>query len=482
MGLAGKIEGGGTAARTSACPDWIGHGTRQWQRVPSPCASRSSHWDSCVPSATACAAARGSRAMADRDDDFRPRPTPPRDRGARRTPRFISQVLKATSKAGRSPQRLLANATARPGAGLGRGHVAARLAGQSLGPRSRRAIVKARLVVLKRAGERSTQKHLRYIERDGVTREGGRGRLYGPDTDYADGDAFERRCREDRHEFRFILAPEDGNEIGDLRAFTRTHMAQVQRDLGTRLDWVAVDHWDTDDPHTHIVLRGKDDLGADLVIARDYIGHGMRQRAAELATDWLGPRSRHEIERQFVREAQQDRWTTLDQALTRSTRDGMVSLRDVPGDLGRRRHRAQLIGRLQHLAKLGLAERQRGAQWSLHPEAERVLRSLGERGDIIRTMQRRLGKHAHEHTIWDPAKGKPLSGRILASGLSDELHERGYLVVAGRDGRAHYVDLGNRADLSRYPDGAQVFVRPAPRAPDRAMVVIQRTPLIGRSR
>lgn len=419
--------------------------------------------------------------MADREDEyFRARPAPPRDHGSARAPRFISQVLKATSKAGRSPKRLLAPAGARAGAGRGRGLIAARLAGQSLGPRSRRVIVKARLVVLKHAGERSTQKHLRYMERDGVTRKGDRGQLYGPETDCADGDAFEQRGRGDRHQFRFILSPDDGNEIGDLTAFTRAHMAQVERDLGTKLDWVAVDHWDTDDPHTHIVLRGRDDLGADLIIAREYISHGMRLRAAELATDWLGPRTQREIERQLGREVQQDRWTALDRALTGSAQDGIVNLREVPGDLGKRRHRAKLIGRLDHLAKLGLAERQRGAAWSLHPDAERILRTMGERGDIIRTMQRKLGGQQQEHAIWDPASGHTLRGKILASGLSDELHERGYLIVAGADGRAHYVDLGSCVDLSRYPRGAPVSVRQMPRAPHRVLAVIQRTSQLGR--
>jgi len=436
-----------------------------------------------VPFAPHYAAALRNSVMVDREEEyFRARPGPPRDHGSTRTPRFIGQVLKATSKAGRSPRRLLAPPGARTGAGLGRGHVAARLAGQSLGPRSRRVIIKARLVVLKQAGARSTQKHLRYIERDGVTREGGRGQLYGPDTDRADGDAFERRGQGDRHQFRFILSPEDGNEIGDLRAFARAHMAQVERDLGTRLDWVAVDHWDTDDPHTHIVLRGKDDLGADLIIARDYIGYGMRQRASELATRWLGPRSQREIEQQLGREVRQNRWTGLDHALVGSAREGIVNLRDVPGDLGKRRHRAMLIGRLDHLSKLGLAERQRGAAWTLHPDAERILRAMGERGDIIRTMQRALNDARREHAIWDPSGGATLEGRILAKGVSDELRDTGYLIVESTDGRAHYVQLSSRTDLARYPRGAQVCVRhaPTPRIPDRVQILIQRTQQIAR--
>src|SRR3546814_8600417 len=124
-------------------------------------------------------------------------------------------------------------------------------------------------------------------------------------------------------------------------------MQQVGRGLGTRLDWVAVNHWDTDNPHTHIVLRGKDDRGADLVIARDYIGRGMRARASELATRWLGPRTKREIERSRKRETVQDRWTGLDRALSMASRDGVVDLHRVPGDLGRRRHRALLLGRLR---------------------------------------------------------------------------------------------------------------------------------------
>lgn len=328
--------------------------------------------------------------MSRREDDFEIRPSPPRSKGKARSPRFVSSVLKASSKAGRSIGRTLSPGHARGGARLGRGHVAAQLAGRALDHRARRVVIKTRLVILKRAGARSTCKHLRYLERDGVTREGGRGQLYGPDRDHADGAAFEQRGRGDRHQFRFIVSPDDAIEIGDLKGFIRGHMAQMERDLGTRLDWVAVDHWNTDNPHTHIVLRGKDDQGADLVIARSYIGHGMRLRASELATRWLGRRSEREIQQSLSREIAQDRWTGLDRALVAGSRDGVVDLRNVPGDLGRRKRRAMLIGRLDYLATLGLAEKRQGTIWRIQSDAERILRSMGERGDITRTMQRAL--------------------------------------------------------------------------------------------
>jgi type IV secretory pathway VirD2 relaxase len=79
-------------------------------------------------------------------------------------------------------------------------------------------------------------------------------------------------------------------------------MAGMERDLHTKLEWIAVDHWDTDNPHTHVVLRGKDDLGKDPVIARDYITEGMRHRASEVATLWLGPRTELDIQASLRRE------------------------------------------------------------------------------------------------------------------------------------------------------------------------------------
>ena len=106
--------------------------------------------------------------------------------------------------------------------------------------------------------------------------------------DSADGAAFAERCKDDRHHFRFIVSPEDAGEMTDLRAFTRDLARQMEIDLGTRLDWVAVDHWNTDNPHVHLLVRGVDDEGADLVISRDYISRGLRSRAEELVADRTG--------------------------------------------------------------------------------------------------------------------------------------------------------------------------------------------------
>ena len=391
------------------------------------------------------------------DDRFRVRPGAPKSR----PPKFVSQVLKEVSKAGkRSLAKSARKASGRPGARLGRGHSAARFTGQRLQPGSRRVTIKTRLVNLKQAGARSTSTHLRYIEREGVGRMGEPGQAYGATTDRADLAVFEEQGRGDRHQFRFIVSPEDASQLDDLRTYTRHLMVRMEADLGTHLDWVAVDHWNTDNPHTHIVLRGKDDSGKDLIISRDYIAQGMRERASELATDWLGLRTAREIQQSLQREVEQERWTSLDRSLQRSAQDGVVQTNRLGNTPRHVQQRQLLIGRLQHLQRIGLACETTTGNWTLAHQTEQTLRAMGERGDIVRTMQRAMGDTPRELAVF--ATGDqivPVIGRVAAKGMADELYDQGYLVVDGLDGKAHYVALGTKVELAQYPIGSVVEVR-----------------------
>ena len=409
--------------------------------------------------------------MTSRDDDrFRVRPGPPKARQSSDDQRFVSRVLREANKAGAKPSTKPLRVGARSAAKLGRGHVAAQTAGRNLGPGARRVVIKARYVVLKQTGARSVETHLRYIEREGVDRDGGKGHAYGPTTDHADLAEFEERGRGDRHQFRFIVSPEDAQQLEDLRGYTRHLMTRMEGDLGSSLDWVAVDHWNTDNPHTHIVLRGRDQRGHDLIIARDYIAHGMRLRASELATEWLGPRTEREIREGLLHEVDQERWTSLDRGLQQQARDGVVEL--AAGD-ATRQPRTLLIGRLQRLTSMGLAEPDGINRWRLRSDIEPTLRAMGERGDIVRTMQRALGAQQREMAVFTPGEAaQPVVGRVVGKGLADELQERGYLVLDGIDGRAHYVALRAGTELEQFPTDAVVEVRGAAegRAVDKTIV------------
>ena len=437
MGVARHAPGGGSVPRKRATPH---------RRVRK-----------CVLRAPDCEGLGWDHPMSQRDDDqFRVRPGAPKQRGDT----FVNKVLRQTNKAGAKFGKMVGKVGKRPGSRLGRGHVAACFAGRGLGANARRITIKARLVNLAQTGPRSTAAHLRYIEREGVDRQGGQGRAYGPTTDAADLEAFKDRSAGDRHQFRFIVSPEDAGQLDDLRTYTRHLMARMEADLGTRLEWVAVDHWNTDNPHAHVVLRGKDDTGKDLIISRDYIAEGMRRRAAELATEWLGPRTQLEIQRSMQREVEQERWTALDRTLQREASDDSLVYTERFAEPRLQRRRPMLIGRLQRLQRMGLATEQQPGVWSVHADAETTLRAMGERGDIIRTMQRAMRGRQRELAVFEPSNDdRTIVGRVVGKGLADEFHDKAYLIVDGTDGKAHYVELPPRSELEQYPTGAVVQVK-----------------------
>jgi type IV secretory pathway VirD2 relaxase len=220
----------------------------------------------------------------------------------------------------------------------------------------------------KRFRSASLTKHVAYLKRDGVARDGADARMFDARSDDADSRAFAERCEEDRHHFRFTISPEDAPRMSDLRAFTRELMAEAEGDLGTKLDWVAVDHWNTDNPHVHVLVRGKADDGKDLVISRDYISRGLRGRAGDRVTLELGPRSDREIRSALEKEVETERWTGLDRALRAAADEGggIADLR--PGSPGEDPElRRLMVGRTAKLERLGLADQVAPGCWTFKP-------------------------------------------------------------------------------------------------------------------
>jgi type IV secretory pathway VirD2 relaxase len=395
-----------------------------------------------------------------RDDDIRIRPGRVHSTKPRGAKSFVARVLAATQKAG-GLRRPGASGKARA---FGRGRAASLLALRGLASRSRGVVVKARVV---RHGQKSAPlaAHLSYLRRDGVMRDGAPGKMFDASGDDADARAFAERCQGDRHHFRFIVSPDDATELSDLRAFTRDLMAQMSRDLGTNVDWVAIDHWNTEHPHIHVLMRGRADDGRDLVISRDYISRGLRGRAEQLATLELGPRSEIDIRRALERQVDADRWTPLDQALARhaARNDGVIDLRPG-GDVVKDIEQPMLVGRARKLEKLGLAAPLGPGRWMLAEEAENVLRALGERGDIIKRIhrgfvERGVERAASEFVLDAETRGDPIIGRLVSRGLDDELKGSAFAVIDGVDGRAHHVRFTDLDATGDAAPGAIVEVR-----------------------
>jgi type IV secretory pathway VirD2 relaxase len=386
-----------------------------------------------------------------REDNFRIRPGRIRSSRGPRAKSFLAQALRAAQKAGG-----LSRGGGSRGGKFGRGRVASLAATRLLNNRSRGAMVKARVVRRMRSSG-ALRAHISYLQRDGVTRDGSQGKLFDAAGDEVDGRAFAARCEADRHHFRFIVSPDDASELESLRGFTRELMGQASRDLGTKLDWVAVDHWNTEHPHIHVLVRGRADDGSDLVISRDYIATGLRARAGDLVTRELGPRSELEARRSLEAEVAAERWTRLDRVLARGAgrADGVVDLRPER-DAGPDPLRELRTGRMRTLERLGLAEPAGPARWVLAADAELRLRALGERGDIIKRLHNTIAKDGAPRApsswaIEGESHGEPVIGRLIARGLDDELRGSAFAVVDGIDGRVHHLKL---PDIDAAGDGA----------------------------
>jgi type IV secretory pathway VirD2 relaxase len=403
--------------------------------------------------------------MSEKDDDFGVRPGRIRHRGGGKPKRFVHQVLRAANKAGRGE----VGAHRLGGSGrsaFGRGRAA--FGRSNLLRQQRRVVIKARIVRSSSRNARSAPltAHLAYLKRDGVTRDGAGGRMFDATGEDTNDRSFAERCHGDRHHFRFIISPEDAGEMSDLRAFTRDLMAQMETDLGTRLDWIAIDHWNTDNPHIHLLVRGIAEDGSDLVIAREYISRGLRSRAENLVSIELGPKPEQAIRSALELEVDAERWTRLDAAIRlEADETGVIDLRPQQAGAGDPHIRRLMAGRLQRLERTGLAFPAGSSQWTIRSDAEALLRELGTRGDIIKTMHtalasRHLERSTGDYVIENWATPMPIVGRLVEKGLHDELSGEAYAVIDGVDGRVHHVRFDGLGAMEHAaPDGGIVEVR-----------------------
>ena len=378
------------------------------------------------------------------EDDFRVRMGKPRTQTSRSGKSFLDRMRSSF----RSGKKLT----------IGRGKTASYSLQVKRRSDSRRVVIKTRLIRLAGSGVQKAKMHMEYLQRDGVTREGDAGLMYDAAGDNIDAEKFNDPCKDDRHQFRLIISPEDGQELEDLKPYIRDLMQDISDDLGTELEWVAVDHYNTVYPHSHIIIRGKDDQGKDLIISRDYLSFGMRKRAEELLTIELGPKAEHEIEMARRQEVTKERLTSLDRKLLSLSQDGQITVED----LKQLQNDAPLLARrLNHLQKMNIAEKISPQDWRLSEDMPSRLKQMGERGDIIKRLHRSMkNKNPYDLRIYDVTNtdNNRLVGQVMDKGLSDELNDRYYLSIDGMDGQIWYVDVGSGGDVQDIPVGGIVSI------------------------
>jgi hypothetical protein len=378
------------------------------------------------------------------EDPFRPRMGRHRRPDHERVPSFSAQMARLIAKRG-GVKRGVGRAASK------RGRVAVR-APHAL---SRRCVIKARYVATTRNGHKIAKAHLAYLERDGVERDGSPGRLYGPDQNF-DAETFRAPLDREPRQFRFIVSPEDADGL-DLSEFTRQLMKQVEKDTGRRLDWAAVNHHNTDNPHVHIVVRGLDRDGDEVRIDGRYIAQEMRWRAQEIVTRELGQRSELELSRRPSPDIGRVRFTNIDRILEALvTPERTVSLQQIlaePGGDGR-----LCIARLQTLETLRLAKLEQPGVWRLEPEWQQSLKDLGESRDVHERLWPFVGNRGAGFQIVDERNPVPrFEGRVIGKGLDDELGGRMFVAIQALGGDSFYVRLApNVAEPLREGDTIRV--------------------------
>jgi type IV secretory pathway VirD2 relaxase len=310
---------------------------------------------------------------------------------ARKQRRLVPWWVRAMRQAKAAGIMRRQSKTSREGGGLRRKPILTKTYG-------RRSVVKASFRRNRHNG--GWARHARYLAREQAQRQGERGQGFDREREDLDMAATVRAWeRTDSLVWSMIISPEDADRM-DLRQHARDFVAGMERDLGTQLEWVAIDHHNTYDQHVHLLIRGVRDDGRELILDRDYISRGIRELSRELAERELGPRTEQEYLQTRARGIDREYWTEIDRALERRTGpDRVVSYENfAPFTEGGKVRAEQEMERLAYLEKLGLARQIGERSWELAPEHEPELRRRQRENDILKTRAReRQQKREREH-------------------------------------------------------------------------------------
>src|SRR5579875_41451 len=289
--------------------------------------------------------------------------------------------------------RVAWGARRQPHGSLGGRQVWRERGGSELRAYARRSIVKASFSRNRKSG--AWIAHAKYLSRPGAQREFEKRLGFDAAREGIDMVATVRAWERSGDElmWRFIVSPEDADRL-NLRDHVRELVSSMEEDLGTKLEWVAIDHHNTDDAHVHLLVRGVRQDGRPLEIDRDYLREGIRTRSQELATRELGPRLEPEMLQARERVIRREQWTEIDRALRRKAdQSGIVSYESFRPHTEAARIRAeQEIDRLEYLAGLGLAKRIDDRTWQLAGNRAHERRRVLEPG-LDRSRERRRERH-----------------------------------------------------------------------------------------
>lgn len=250
--------------------------------------------------------------------------------------------------------------------------------------------------------------------------------------------------------YKIIISPEKGSEI-NLKAHTIELVKSMEKDLKYKFNWVAIDHYNTDNPHVHLVIRGVDQNKTKVCIPRDYISSGIRVRSKELATKELGLRTDNDISLQRKRMIEQKRFNYLDKEIIEISNANIITLSNL-NEKCNKQTKLNLLGRLQYLEQNGFVKQSKKKEWILNKDLKHALDQYQLSSDIVKA------KYKHRNFIKNPNlpfvyttldTNQFVEGRVIGSGLHNEDSDNRYILLEGVDQKIHYIRTTNNVNKQK---------------------------------
>ncbi|HMO19181.1 MAG TPA: DUF3363 domain-containing protein [Oligoflexia bacterium] len=315
-----------------------------------------------------------------------------------------------------------------------------------------RVVVKARVVKMNNSSKakKNLRAHVQYLVRSGVSKAGESPSFFNSDQTNTKKDINEqiKIWGEDKHHFRFIISPEKGHEL-DLEEYTREVIKGFENDLNEKLTWFATCHYNTDEPHIHLVVRGVGEDGNTLSISKDYIRHGLRELAQKVATKRIGERSELDLKKELSHNVTALKWTSLDSSIEKEMNQSPDSCIRLYKGITYQTEVSKIykelkLQRLQFLNKHDLSREVTPGVWKLSSDAKTTLIAHAKLDKVNKLVSKHLeGREVLSQLVLHEKAEQilePIRGEVLGVGFQDGHGNNKYVIVSGLDGRNHFIE------------------------------------------
>lgn len=246
---------------------------------------------------------------------------------------------------------------------------------------------------------------------------------------YGDNESYKKRMTA-RH-YKFIISP-DSSDL-PMETFVRTYMDRISKELGIKFDWRAAIHTDTEHPHAHILINGKDIKGETLFkpFPKDFVKKRAREIARDISTAMIGERTAEQRKLTREKSLTATRWTVHD--------DKIALLAQYKPFINEVALTEPLKKRMRHLSKIGLADYKDG-MYRLRDKWQDTLKSTGRYNSYLKARDELKWTLPQDMKLWSFKDGT-ISGVARKSySMNDEGENDNALVVETKKG-AYFVPL-----------------------------------------